>query len=64
MVCPAGNQDQAREERGEGPGTSGEKGTETGKEREETEEASAPEKRLKLHRRVSQGRTAGYQVKK
>ena len=56
MVCPAGNQDQAREERGEGPRTTGKEGEKTRKEGEETEETSASEKRLQLDRGVSQGR--------
>ena len=57
MICCAGNEDQAREERGEGTGATGEEGAETGKEREETEETSTPEKRLELDRGVSQGRS-------
>ena len=40
MICCAGNEDQAREERGEGTGATGEEGAETGTEREETEETS------------------------
>ena len=55
LLC-SGNEDQAREERGEGPRTTGEEGAETGEEREETEEASAPEKRLQLYGGISQGR--------
>ena len=55
LLC-SGNEDQAREERGEGPRTTGEEGAETGEEREETEETSAPEKRLQLYGGISQGR--------